>query len=167
MINPEDLWVGDELILKKSGRKVSFAGINKDGRLKVKAGDKTILTTLRNVQLYVAPEEQPDMSWIQEQDEVSSYDPYFETTIDLHLDALASDPSSIASTNVLQFQLRALDTFLAKAIEKKVPYITIIHGKGAGVLRDEVLSRLTHHVRVDWQQVVNDGGAIQVKLSGA
>ncbi len=60
-------------------------------------------------------------------------------TIDLHTEKL---PKNYRSTPVLQGQLDYLDYKLAMAIQQGVRTVTVVHGKGNGVLKNEVTKRV-------------------------
>lgn len=61
------------------------------------------------------------------------------TTVDLHTEKL---PSAYKTTPALQGQLDYFDYKMALAIQQGIKKITIIHGRGSGVLGREVIKRL-------------------------
>lgn len=71
--------------------------------------------------------------------EVVKISPAKNLSIDLHTEKL---PKNYRTSPPLQGQLDYLDYKLALAISQKAKQLTIIHGKGSGVLRNEVIKRL-------------------------
>ncbi|MFX3625804.1 MAG: Smr/MutS family protein [bacterium] len=65
--------------------------------------------------------------------------PQKNTSIDLHTEKL---PKSYRTSTPLKGQLEYLDYKLALAISQGAKQLTIIHGKGNGILRNEVTKRL-------------------------
>jgi len=142
MVDLKELWVGDKLRIIKSQKVGTFEGVNK-GKARIEVGSKILLVPAHNLELYVEPiiEEIPFAS---EEDKPSS--PYsshtFPDTIDLHIETLAPEMASALPARILQYQLQRLSDYLDQAEVLGIKYITIIHGKGSGVLKEEVLHLL-------------------------
>jgi hypothetical protein len=86
--------------------------------------------------------------------------------IDLHIEALTANYHFMDETEMLLTQLRYCRIFIEKAIRTKQKKALLIHGKGAGVLRNEIHSYLERleshkHIHLDFK-VVNNGGATEV-----
>lgn len=62
--------------------------------------------------------------------------------IDLHIHELLDDVSGLSAADLLEFQLKQFDETMLKYKNKKGQRIVFIHGKGNGVLRNEVLKIL-------------------------
>jgi hypothetical protein len=58
--------------------------------------------------------------------------------IDLHIEELVDSHAHMTNYEIVQKQLLELRKFVAKAQEKKIRKIVVIHGVGTGVLRSEV-----------------------------
>lgn len=69
----------------------------------------------------------------------------FVTEIDLHIEMLHDNPTSVPHDEIIRFQLRAFEFFLDKAVRLNVPKIYAIHGVGKGKLRDSIAARLRRH----------------------
>jgi hypothetical protein len=63
----------------------------------------------------------------------------FVDEIDLHIEMLTDDNSGMTNYEIVQVQMRACKQFVAKIIEQKKKKGVLIHGKGTGVLRQEIL----------------------------
>ncbi len=66
----------------------------------------------------------------------------FKTEIDLHLENLTNSTKKYTNAEKLRIQLAAFDEYIYKAVELGVHSVFIIHGVGAGKLKDHVASRL-------------------------
>lgn len=62
--------------------------------------------------------------------------------IDLHIEELTDDYRNLSNGEILEIQMRHFTHFMADAIEKKIPKVIIIHGKGEGVLKNEIRTAL-------------------------
>lgn len=62
----------------------------------------------------------------------------FETSLDLHIERLHPDPSSLIPYETLKLQLDEFRTWLEKAIEIGISPIYVVHGVGSGRLRNEI-----------------------------
>jgi dsDNA-specific endonuclease/ATPase MutS2 len=58
--------------------------------------------------------------------------------IDLHIENLLDDHRGMSNFEIVNYQLKAMEKFVRKAQNNRVRKVTIIHGVGEGVLRNEV-----------------------------
>ncbi len=162
MIKLEELWIGDKVQVASSGQRGSYEG-SIGGKAKIKIGAKILL---------VAPED------LQVPDEIESETPLiFEdstspplefhkipTTLDLHIEKLDPSRANEHATVLLNYQMRILKEYIQTAEEAGLKYLTIIHGKGAGVLKKEVQHYLKGRAKTKFLLDKNDGGATEVHL---
>lgn len=73
----------------------------------------------------------------------------FNPVLDLHIDKIHQNPSSMRKGEILQYQMNVFDRFIEKAIKLKVQQIFIIHGVGNGRLKDEIATKLIQHSGVN------------------
>ncbi len=69
----------------------------------------------------------------------------FVPEIDLHIEMLHDNPTSVPVDEIIRYQLRAFEFFMDKAVRLNVPKIYAIHGVGTGKLRDSIAARLRRH----------------------
>ena len=62
--------------------------------------------------------------------------------IDLHIENLLSNYHHMKNYDIVTYQINYCENIVRKAIKNNVYKLTIIHGKGSGVLREEVLYML-------------------------
>ena len=162
MLNIGDLWIGDLLLLKKSGRIGKFDGRSGHNKIKVKIGEKTVVTTIGNVEL--APEDT----------EIEEYDFSHRTkvpkqkattlsdSIDLHIEVLNPSLKHGRPERIIDFQVKAAEDFIHEAISHGTKQVLLIHGKGEGVLRSEIEHLLSLIEEVQFTFEKNNGGATEV-----
>ena len=68
------------------------------------------------------------------------------------------------SISILAIQLKALDNYLDAVEAAGIPYVTIIHGRGTGVLKSETIHALKGRPRVKHWIEVHKGGALEVLM---
>ena len=140
MIKLDDLWIGDKVRIISSDRVGVFAGV-KVKRARVSVGQKIFLVTPNNLELYVE-KEQPT-NFFEDESRIKSIDfHHFPTTLDLHIEVLAPHLKDELPVRILSHQIKSLNDYLDKAELKKSRIFTIIHGKGRGVLKQEVMHLL-------------------------
>lgn len=160
-----ELWIGDLIRLKKSGRVGKFAGISPEQKIKVKIGDKVILTTPGNLEH--APDNHSDSEdqFIPRPTLTKQTLKPLNSVIDLHIEILNPSLLNARPERIIDFQVTAAKDFLEKAIEQGFPKIEIIHGKGAGVLKMEVEHLIylnSEHIKAQFP--LNKGGSIELWL---
>ena len=69
----------------------------------------------------------------------------FVPEIDLHIEMLHDNPTSVPADEIIRYQLRAFEFFMEKAVRLNVPKVYAIHGVGKGKLRDSIAARLRRH----------------------
>jgi hypothetical protein len=93
--------------------------------------------------------------------------------IDLHIEELLEDHSYMSNFDILQRQMQTCRMFIEKAIRLKVKKAVLIHGKGEGVLKNEIytyLDRLenTRNVKIEFHEAsystYGPGGATEVRF---
>jgi dsDNA-specific endonuclease/ATPase MutS2 len=86
-------------------------------------------------------------------------------SIDLHIEALKPELAGSLPERIINHQLDQFHIFLENSINQRIPFITIIHGKGTGVLREQVRQILKLHPQVKLIQPSRDDGATEAWLS--
>lgn len=162
----DDLWIGDRLIIKSSGKEGTYEGINK-GKVRVKVGNKILLVRPTNIMLSPEkPMEDPDLGLGPLDTPTKSTNEFtpkktIKKEIDLHLEKLPPFENTRWQT-ALEYQIDTCKRFLEEAISAKIPSLLIVHGKGKGILKKEILHLLDDYKEVYLKLEVNRGGAIEV-----
>jgi dsDNA-specific endonuclease/ATPase MutS2 len=163
-----ELWIGDLLRLKKSGRVGKFAGISPEQKIKVKVGDKIILTTPGNLEHAPDNHSDNDNQFIPRPSITKQTPKPLNSIIDLHIEILNPSLLNARPERIIDFQITAAKKFIESAIEQKLPKIEIIHGIGAGVLKMEVehlIYLYSEHIKAQFP--LNKGGSIELWLTNA
>jgi len=141
-----------------------YEGVTHDGNLKINIGENIIYTTLDNIMVIDQPELEQgiqeynhDTSSIEKQLE-------FKNSIDLHMEILAPEIQLSSPSRVLSFQVDACRKFIDDAIANKSKVIHIIHGKGEGILKQEVKHLLESNDKIKFIISSKSGGAVEVWL---
>lgn len=160
-----ELWIGDLVQILSSGKQGKFMGKSKDGRARVAFQDKILLVKGSNLQTYeeVIPD---DLEGLIENDvpKTTSTTTKFNPILDLHIEKLNPTIRNSQPEHILNFQLKTCENFIEKAIELGKSNITIIHGRGSGRLKAEVIHLLGYYDRVMMIESANNGGAQVVLL---
>lgn len=157
-----DYWIGELIKIKSTGQIGKFEGSTASGTLKIKVGSIFVEAAEEDTEIYEEPEEDDDQSLdLKDDPQPSNLDNElnFSPVLDLHIEAL--DPSRANEDHqvIKSFQLKKCESFIQTAIKMKSPQITIIHGKGTGALKAEILHLLSHTHEVFIIQEVSNGGA--------
>jgi dsDNA-specific endonuclease/ATPase MutS2 len=171
MAGLNDLWIGDRVKLKTSGRTGKFEGVNKEGKARISVDGKIILSDVSNLE--ILPEDEGvmfDIDLFLEEERVREQraKPIVKVkvnhTLDLHIDKLAPEIVNDPPSRILEYQLAQSAQFISDAIRLNYPHITIIHGKGQGVLREAIAHQLKGYPQVRFTFSKNQDGAVEVLL---
>jgi len=160
-MNLKDLWIGDLLKVKSTGKIGSFEGnIGHDiAILKVAKRKVEVLNT--DIEKYNPPKVQKTTKRVY-QSSNPKVDRMVADEIDLHLEKLTPSHLQIIPEIKLDFQVNACISYLQRAIEARKAKVTIIHGKGTGTLKAEVLNLIQDFKQIHHSHEKNDGGALEV-----
>ena len=158
----EDLWIGDLVRLKKSGRIGKFEGEHPSGRARISIDSKIILSSVANLESINESqlEERTHEDKIEKKKQPSFQK--FEDTIDLHIEKLQPSLRNEIPQMIINKQVAACRAYLQQAIELKRSQVVIIHGKGEGQLKLEVEMILKELSEVQYFDIIHDGGATLV-----
>jgi len=159
----KELWIGDLLRSKVTGRTGTFEGIHSSGRLRIKSGNKFYLVAPRNVEkLEDDTEEDVKLVFEEENHSVKATDP--SDTIDLHIEKFRPDLQNALPERILDIQLKGFEEFLADAKSSRQKILEIIHGRGEGVLRKHIRQILASDKDVLSYESSRNDGATRVYL---
>jgi len=162
MLNINDLWIGEVVRLKKSGRVGRFEGV-RDGKGVINVDGKIVLAAPRLIELYKASDDNKDQP-IKTVQEAKYQSEIFQNTIDLHIENLAPSLANSRAERILDIQVQAAQAYIEEAIDRTAHSRTvlIIHGKGIGTLRNEIkhLISLYDEIKIDY--LTNNGGATEI-----
>jgi hypothetical protein len=72
------------------------------------------------------------------------------SVIDLHIDKITNEWKGLSNYEILSLQLKEFEKYYDLAIQHLQPNLTVIHGVGEGVLRDEIYEILKHKKEVKY-----------------
>lgn len=167
MIDVNELWIGDVVRLKRSGRVGRFDGIANDGKIRVKLGEKIVRTQPANLEIA----EESDLPSIPSPSKrplqtpaVSATTSPSSTVIDLHIEVLNPSLINGQPERIISYQIDAARAFINQSIANHQRIVEIIHGKGQGVLRSEIMHLLSLYDEVNFTLPKNGGGSTEVWL---
>jgi DNA-nicking Smr family endonuclease len=169
-MNLKELWTGEKVMIKSSGRSGTFEGINAEGKARIRSENKIYLATAENLEVIPEKDIFPDIhEYLERENKIVKADAKtvkvtFEHTIDLHIEKLAPHMENELAGRILDYQLEKTRIFILDAIDRKYPHITIIHGKGQGVLKSEIEHILKDYYQIRFTFSKNGGGAVEVWL---
>ena len=159
----KELWIGDTVKLRSSGKKGTYIGTNSKGRPRVQCGTKVILTIAENIE--VCDELLHDTVEI-ELDPIESPTvanaAHLTREIDLHIETLNPSLAHEAPQMILNHQIKRCQAYIESIINARVSPVTIVHGKGKGQLKLEVEYLLSQYEEYHHSIPAHDGGASQV-----
>lgn len=171
-----ELWIGDLLRIKSSGKIGKFDGIAKDGSARIKISEEIVIAAADDLKavnekklaasLNTHKEAFKERSRIDKLNFGLNYNSEAHS-IDLHIDVLNPSLNSNRAERIFDFQMKAFESYLRKSIKEKKGSIKVIHGKGTGVLKDEIESILKFHPKVLQTFSIHDGGAIEIIFTGS
>ncbi len=163
MIKVSELWIGDLLRLKRSGRIGKFAGVSPNQKIKVKVDNKVILTTVKNLEYAPNNISDNNTSYIERPSFNKSSPVSINNILDLHIEVLNPSMVNTRAERIVNYQIEAAENFIKEAIARRLPKIEIIHGKGAGILKMEVEHLLhLHSEHIKAQFPINQGGSVEI-----
>lgn len=158
----EDYWIGDHVIIKSMRHVGKYEGVLPSGKYRIRVNGTYHEVDPVDVEPYDPQEEEQDEFLMEIQPELPARTVDFNPTIDLHIEVLAP---SLARENphvIISHQIKKCREFIHTAIRNQVPQVKIIHGKGTGALKMEVLHLIRHIPEVFIIQEVHQGGAQEV-----
>ncbi len=163
-MNIKELWIGESVEIVTSNRVGKFEGISKDGRARISHNGKIYLVRASNLKIYVEPKVDRVKELMNEINQKSDACKLGSTNdeIDLHINILNPSLTNSLPEHILNNQLSACKAFVNQSIAGRAFFATIIHGKGTGVLRSEVLALLKNYNQIDRVEEIKDGGAQRV-----
>lgn len=164
MIDWESLWVGDELWDIEHNRIVRFKS-KKGNVISVNYGDHTFIRNVKQLRSATDAERNTLEDYTELTEEVANKSPSITdpgNRIDLHLEKLPHYIQQADPTRLLDLKIKHLEKYLNAARKNHHKIITIIHGKGTGILKQEVLSKLKAMEGIRFVIPTQDGGATEV-----
>ncbi|MEP7323492.1 MAG: Smr/MutS family protein [Saprospiraceae bacterium] len=141
MVDLHELWIGDWLMIKSSGIKGQYNGLDEKGNIMIRTKDQNKLFVLSS-DIEKIPDEQDVLveihnEPIHEKELEAEPADDFGDTLDLHYEELIPLFPHLSGSK-LEFQLDICTRFIKAAIHSRLPNIQIIHGRGQGILKNEV-----------------------------
>lgn len=163
-MNLSDLWIGDLLRIKSTGKVGSYEGsIGSDiALLKIRGVKVEVLAS--ELKIYKEPkEEKPALKKVYKTNPIIIKS--LPNEIDLHLEKLTDNHAQIIPDVKLDFQINACISYIQNAIEQRKHKVLIIHGKGNGTLKAEVINLVQDFSQITKTIELNNGGAMEVWFS--
>lgn len=156
-----DFWVGDWVKIRSQNKIGKYHGDASGQKGKVLIDGQVIEVTLEDL-VEVDPPTAPHSVQLPKAKKAPKTAPP-PKEIDLHLEVL--DPNrQISQERMLDFQLQHCKTYVQKCLTARHHKITIIHGKGTGILKSEVKHYLQGLDQVEYLIDRHNGGATEVWL---
>lgn len=160
-----DYWIGDHVWVANLNSEGIFEGEENDMAL-IRVKGKTELIPFTQVTRLDETEDETGVDL----DEFTAHQTgefsgvSLKDIIDLHIEVLNPKLVHAEPVQILAHQRNRLRSYLDAVIDKKMGRVTIIHGKGDGVLRSEVLHILSGIPEVRNTEHEEHGGAVVVRF---
>ena len=164
-MKPDELWIGDWLKSKITGRTGRYEGMDAKGRLRVNIDGSIVLMKSVNAELTTEPSLPKNVTKDLIEDNSIIFHKNFSpsnTVIDLHIEVLNPDLLGSEPIEIRDFQMAACRKFVENTYEKGRKEVKIIHGKGEGKLRAYIQQMLRSDPRVNFISENPDGGSTVV-----
>lgn len=155
-----DYWIGDRVYIKSLEKYGTFEGMVSDNTAKLKVDSKIMELNTKDFTVVDEDEMKPKFTFKEEIIEK----PQVENSIDLHMEKLNPGMKNQNAILILNHQIKAAKKFVQNAIDHRKGIITVIHGKGDGVLESELLSLLKDFDNIYIVENINNGGAKRIWL---
>ena len=167
MVDSKSLWIGEELRLLSNGAIGTFEGVLSDGNIKIKLDG--FIRILNPLEVELAPENHDipvhfEDSYLYEPLTKKSKPFKNQVEIDLHIEKLAPHLIHGNKERILSYQLEKFREFMAQHLNSKQTNLLIIHGKGEGILREQIRLELKSISRVRFFFPIHKNGATEVWL---
>ena len=159
------LWIGDWVRVKLTGAIGKFEGQKESNAIVVINGSRQLIEA-KFLEVYNEPEPEESLLeqlGIREEAEPVKKKDAIPNTLDLHLEKL-SGYSADSGQTILEFQLKECRAFLDEMISRKIGSAIIIHGKGEGILKEQVIHLLGDYPQIKHFFPRNHGGALELLL---
>lgn len=163
MLNINDLWIGERLKIINREIIGTFEGKINDHTILLKVEDQMLQVSKEMVEM--APEETIEQKLI-----FNDYTPALGTSnsnltnsqIDLHIEKLDPGLAHERSERIFLRQITAFENFMQEAIKYRLPHLIIIHGKGEGILKQEIRTMLNSKYKAKIILPIHQDGATEV-----
>lgn len=166
MLNINELWIGDKVIITESNLVGTFEGINKNGKAEIKVDGKINLFSGADLKEYREEVESFEFEFLDEEinqaPKIKNYKSKLKSEIDLHIQILSPENTNSHPATIIEIQIEALQKFIQDSIAKSARTVTIIHGKGEGKLKEYVHQYLDSIPQTKWKVLTNKNGATEV-----
>jgi hypothetical protein len=156
-----ELWIGDGIMSTKSGKTGTFEGTTPDGKVRMKSNHKIFLIDGGHI---VRHEEKPMLNIVEKSKVKYADNTYYGDTIDLHIELLNPTMANANPIHILEYQIRKTKSFLEYTVAKRKLKVVVIHGKGTGQLKAEILHLLPEFREIVFHREINNGGAVEIEL---
>ena len=164
MLDLNDLWIGERIITIEGRLIGTFEGRKDNEIILFKYNNQVFTKHISEFEL--APEEElvQQLTFNEDQNKQSKElnVHHKSAKIDLHIEVLAPHLSNAIPARILQYQKERFTQFIADCIRNRLPNALIIHGKGEGVLRQEIRHMISLEPKIKLQISVNHDGATEI-----
>ena len=164
-MNFNDLWVGDEVFVRSKGVNGRWEGLVSKDKARVRISEKIFLLPLSDLGEAVLEKNVPPPEKIISESDASFRPDSKHAEIDLHIEKLNPERANDLPEMIRDYQIRKCREFILECIRNKRPTALVIHGKGKGVLKAEVLHYLKGVPEVKFLFEKKDGGATEIWFS--
>lgn len=155
-----ELWIGDLVWVKSKGQNGKWEGPVGQNTAKVKIGHHHMVVPLSDLD---SPREEATPQFSPKKSTTIKEAISFNSNVlDLHIETLAPNRNFQTPEQIIMFQLKKCRQFVEYYIDRRQHSITVIHGKGTGALKSEVLHLLKDYPQVYHTIPTNNGGAVEV-----
>ena len=163
-----DYWIGDKVWIVSLNRTGIFEGDAPEGKAKVKIDGQHYFHAFDDLKLFEGEENEPKIENAELKSE-PQYTPFlttsFESAIDLHIEKLSPVHRHASTQQILLLQKQECRRFVKNAFDAGRREVLIIHGKGTGVLKEEVRNITLSIDPGAHLEEINEDGATRVYFS--